>query len=69
VPSVLRVQLKILEKLTVDFPLGRFIAVTGFSGSGKKVTLINTILKKALSVELIVSKQKNQGNLKKMDWV
>lgn len=44
-----------LRKVTVSFPLGTFIAVTGVSGSGKS-TLINDILVKRVSQELYRSK-------------
>lgn len=53
-----------LKNLTVDFPIGRFVAVTGVSGSGKS-TLVNSILKKALSKELTRTKAK-PGKFKKI---
>ena len=40
-----------LQGLTVDFPLGKFICVTGISGSGKS-SLVNEILYKTLAGEL-----------------
>lgn len=46
-----------LKDVDVSIPLGKFVTVTGVSGSGKS-SLINTVLKKALARELGKSKEK-----------
>ncbi|MDR1521372.1 MAG: excinuclease ABC subunit UvrA [Streptococcaceae bacterium] len=53
-----------LKNITVKFPLGTFITVTGVSGSGKS-TLVNQILKKVLAQKLNRNSKK-PGKYKKL---
>ena len=53
-----------LKNINVEIPLGKFVCVTGVSGSGKS-SLINEVLNKALAVQLYKSKEK-PGKHKKL---
>ncbi len=56
-----------LKNVTVSIPLGKFVCVTGVSGSGKS-SLVNEVLFKHLSNELNGSK-KIAGSFRKMEGV
>ena len=57
-----------LQKINVKFPLGKFVCVTGVSGSGKS-SLVNEILYKSLSASIYGSKDKpgKHRNVKGID--
>ena len=63
--NVIGAQQNNLKNINVDFPLGKFICVTGVSGSGKS-SLVNEILYKALASELNGTKVK-PGKCKKIE--
>lgn len=54
-----------LHNVSVDFPLGKFIAVTGVSGSGKS-TLVNEILLKAAAKSVNKRSKARPGEHKKI---
>src|SRR5699024_2713476 len=63
--SIKEAQENNLKNINIDFPLGKFITVSGVSGSGKS-TLVNEILKKALAQKINRSSKK-PGKFKKIE--
>ena len=59
-----------LQNITVDFPLGKMICVTGVSGSGKS-TLVNEILYKALAAALNGARSRpgQCDEVQGMEWI
>ena len=57
-----------LKNITVDFPLGTFICVSGVSGSGKS-SLVNEVLYKALAQLLSTSTKIKPGKFKELKGV
>ncbi len=55
-----------LQNIDVEFPLGKFIAVTGVSGSGKS-TLVNGILLKAVSAEVFARSKAEPGKHERIE--
>ena len=59
-----------LQNVTVDFPLGKLICVTGISGSGKS-SLVNEVLYKSLANQLNHAKHRTGKckEIKGLEWV
>ena len=59
-----------LQNITVDFPLGKMICVTGVSGSGKS-TLVNEILYKSLAAALNGARSRpgQCDEVQGMEWI
>ena len=59
-----------LQNITVDFPLGKMICVTGVSGSGKS-TLVNEILYKSLAAALNGARSRpgQCDEVRGMEWI
>ena len=59
-----------LQNITVDFPLGKMICVTGVSGSGKS-TLVNEILYKSLAAALNGARSRpgQCDKVQGMEWI
>ena len=55
-----------LKNITVDFPLGQFICVTGVSGSGKSSLVVDTLYE-ALAEKLYFRHQKVKQNYQKLE--
>ena len=72
--TVVEAECNNLKKITVDIPLGKFVAVTGVSGSGKS-SLVNQTLYPALkhyldgTEDLIIGKHKEILGLENIDKV
>lgn len=65
--KVIGAQANNLQNITVEFPLGKFIAVTGVSGSGKS-SLVNSVLKKGIAQKLNRNSAK-PGKHKKIEGI
>lgn len=57
-----------LKDITVGFPLGRFVCVTGVSGSGKS-SLVNDILREVLKRELNLAEKVKPGDHDAIDGI